>query len=63
MLQGLCEEAAAAQRSEGSPEELRRLLEAASLAVVETLHQGVCVCVCVGIGLHRRLCTGLHLFD
>lgn len=39
LLQGLCQEAAAADRHEGHPEELCRLPEAEKLAVVETLHQ------------------------
>lgn len=39
LLQGFCQEAAAADRHEGHPEELRCLPEAEKLAVVETLHQ------------------------
>jgi len=39
-LQGLLQEAAAAECPEGSPEELRCLPEAQTLAVVEALHQG-----------------------
>lgn len=40
--QGLCQEAAAADSHEGDSEELRRLPQAAELAVVEALHQGEC---------------------
>lgn len=40
--QGLCQEAAAADRHEGDSEELCRLPQAAQLAVVEALHQGAC---------------------
>ena len=41
--QGLCQEAAAADGHEGDPEELRRLPQAAELAVVAALHQSECV--------------------
>lgn len=40
--QGLCQEAAAADSHEGDSEELRRLPQAAKLAVVAALHQSEC---------------------
>ena len=40
-LQGVRQEAAAADRHESDPEELCRLPQTQELAVVETLHQGV----------------------
>lgn len=43
--QGLCQEAAAADGHEGDSEELRRLPQAAELAVVAALHQSECLLI------------------
>lgn len=43
--QGLCQEAAAADGHEGDSEELRRLPQAAELAVVAALHQSECILI------------------